>query len=248
MRKMLVLTLLSVLMSTVSFVQAIEIDTPPYVNLSQGSSGDGGLNLTESASLVSGSSCGHGTIEFTLTNSTSTGMLNVQFIPSILLWEWRDSGNNWYRDKLYYQSDTGNTVRYSNTINGKEFITDFTYMDYSDIDDYDVDDDFAAFWDYSWTTYSAGVDELDQNKFYGKSLGNLDPSQFVTFYLQTNTTVDNIPFPDVEWGVPGEDPITQFGFDWDDAGILDDSGAPVPEPLTFILLCISSLGLFLRKK
>ncbi len=247
MGKFLGITFFCLFVSVISAVQAVEIKTPSYVNLSPGADGDGGLNLTRNVSLLSGHSFCYGTIEVTLTNNTSLKMLNVQFIPSILLWKVKDRYGNWHQDKLYYQSESGNSVNYANTIQGRHFVTKFTYIGDSSVEHYDVDNGFAAFWNYPWTTYSAGVDQSDNSKFYGKSVGDLDPNQSATFRVNISTTVDGTLYPYVQWGNI-QAPATEFGCDWDEAGILDDFSAPVPEPLTLVLLAISSLGLLLRKK
>ena len=137
-------------------------------------------------------------------------------------------------------------VKYGNTIGGKVFITDFTYLlGHTNIDHYDVNNNVPAFWTFPWTSYSAGVNQSDPNKFYGINLGALSPNDAVTFYLQTFTTVDGVPFSDIQWGLPNQT-ATHFDLGWDDLGTVNATA--VPEPATIILLAISSYAYFLRKR
>lgn len=230
--------LLCVTFLIASVAYAVDIDAPPYVNLTPGSMGDGGLDFTESVSLLSGTSYGHGTISFTFTNTSGVEILSAQFIPNIMLWQWFVAKGDSPQDKMYVQSVTGNTVRYANTIGGLAFVTDITFP--SAVTVYDVDNAFPAFWTFPWTAYGAGVDLANPNTFYGYILGDLSPGEWVSITVQTYTTVNGTQFPDTEWGNP-QGLGTQFDLDWDDVGI------PIPEPMTVTLLG-SALAVFFARR
>jgi len=219
---------------------ALDIVSPPYENLLDGS----GVDITSSVSLLNGE-YPHGTMDVTVTNNNSVAIQSIQWIPNIILWGVKDN-NVMYQDTLDYSMTNGNMITFSNYIGGKTMTTRLTVTGVSSLETYEVDNAFPDFWTFGWTSFTAEVNPSSPNTFYGAELGDLNPGESLTFTIETFTRVNGTAFPAFLWGPSSGEPYTTFDMDWDFAGIVQNQTA-IPEPMTVLLFGLALIRLMMRK-